>query len=301
MATKSSSTTPFGRVHPALAAPGLFLSRSKGEELRLAEPGTLAEREFDKIIYRFEGSQLLGTNDLRVIQAVFMLASDPASKAEFNVVSPQSPVGQRLANGFGFSAAPGESSRSKLFSASVSSLAIAAGYSPTAGGSRDGIQSALNVLAGVTLVCLRGESEVCRSKLLSQTQINAKTEGFENTRHSMAIGLAPALSTTLLGLGSKAFIRIDQAEIGSSLGEGSSRILHLRLCSMINQGESKSLSAGKLATYGYGEVANKHTTRRQFGDVAKAMTKLQAIGWTIIEDERNGANHLYTITRPKRS
>jgi hypothetical protein len=293
---------PFARVHPALAAPGLFLSRSnvKEEKLTLKEPVVLGQREFDKTIYRFEGCRLLGTNDLRLMQGLFMLASDPASKAEFDVMNPLSPVGQRLAVGFGFTEQPVESSRSKLFSASVSSLATAIGYSATAGGGTKIVRNALDTLAGVRLKCLRDETVVSDSSLIAVTPIQAKAEGFDNARHTMAIALAPALSGTLLGLGPRAFIRIDQAEIGPSLGDGASRILHFRLCSMINQGESKSVSAGTLATYGFGKAGNADTNRRQFGDVAKAMEKLQAIGWAVARDERKGADCLYAITRPKR-
>lgn len=300
MATKSSNTLPFARVHPALAAPGLFLSRSNEEKLTLGASTVLGQREFDKTTYRFEGCRLLGTNDLRLLQGLFMLASDPASKAEFDVTNPLSPVGQRLATGFGFSGFAGEPTRSKLFSASASSLATAIGYSATAGGGAKIVRKALDSLAGVTLICLRDNKEVSRSALLSVTPIQAKAEGFDNARHTMAIGLAPALSGTLLGLGPRAFIRVDQSEIGPALGDGASRILHFRLCSMINQGESKPVSAGTLATYGFGKAGNADTNRRQFGDVAKAMKKLQAIGWTVAKDERKGADCLYAITRPKR-
>lgn len=288
----------FARMPHALAAPGLFRSYSKQSQ-RPVINGELARREHQKVLYVFSGQSPLGTDDLRVIQAIFILASDPMNRYEVDLAAPSSNLAGQLALALAFTGNPAESRRSRLATASLTSLAVAGGYSATSGGGKSTVKNALARLANVTLTCHRDGNEVSCSKLIAFADFVRSESRIGNAHDKIAIAIAPALSGLLLGQDvNQSHIRIAHEEI-CGLGEGSDRILHLRLCGMVNQGASLDVSAGKLAEYAFGEANFDHTARRQLSEsLPTALESLRQIGWTVVDGGGSGPRQKYTFSRP---
>lgn len=293
----------FARLHPALClAPGLFVSKRKATRTGVGAIQTLARQDLGELTYVFDGTEPLGSDDLRVLQAVFLLASLPANRYEISVAAPQSPLGQTLAQALAVTLAPGQASQSKMLTCSVAGLAQAGGYAETAGGSREGVTDALGRLAQIRVTCLQGDTLVSAANLLACTALDPAAASFGEPTDTLALAIAPALSSTLLDGAKGRYVHIEQSDI-DRLGDieahgGRIRLLHMRLCGFIDPGKQKKVSAETLAEYAFGPTESKDTRRRQLGDVRKALPLLGQLGWTVAADDRRGGRQVFTLTRP---
>lgn len=293
----------FARIHSALClAPGLFVSKAKAPRPASAANKVLAEQESGDVVFRFEGVAPLGTDDLRILQAVFMLASRPSNRIEINTAEVRSATGMALVAGLGLTISPGEPTIAKMTTGTIAGLAAAGGYAETAGGSRRGVPDALGRLSKILVICLRNTQEVSRAQLLSTADISPGDKELGEPGDTIAIALAPSLSTTLLTTSRGKHARIDQADI-NGLGQSGAdvaraRVLHMRLCGFIDPGKMRQAKASVLSEYVFGKTGSADTARRQLQDIRKAIVRLQSLGWGIAGDERKAGRQVFTITRP---
>lgn len=293
----------FARLHPALGlASGLFVSKARAPRAASGVPDVLATQTMGDLSYVFTGIAPLGSDDLRVMQAVHLLASQPANLLEINTAAPRSALAQTLVASLGPVIAPGEPGFAKMLTGSVAAIAEAGGYAQTAGGSREGVSGSLTRLAAIRVSCLRADKEVSSSQLLALADLDPEADGFGAPTDTLAIALAPSLSTPLLANGGGRYVHLEQSDI-LTLGEDTehgarTRLLHLRLCGYIDPGKTKAVSAATLAEYAFGQPASKDTLRRQLGDIRKATPLLGRLGWTVAADGRRGGRQVFTLTRP---
>jgi hypothetical protein len=295
----------FARFHPVLShVAGLFTSKSRQTSPPASAHVCLGSQSYSGTDYIFLGLAPLGGSDLRILQAIYLLASHPSNALELEVASPLSPVSARLAQGLAFSGGGNEFIRAKVLTSSIADLANASGYVPSGGGSRKIISEALSRLASITVVVKQNGTEVFRSALIASTPLDPSVDGIGNGADTIAIALSPGLSSPLLA-GSKAgFVRIPHADIQalSNIEGGknldSARLIYVRLCGFINPGQEKKVSAATLAVYAFGEAASKDTARRQYQNVRDALENLKAIGWAATGDARKSGDRVYTIKRP---
>jgi hypothetical protein len=271
-------THTYARIPPAIClASGLFVSKSKAPRLATTSIAVLAEQAIGELVYVFEGPGPLGTEDLRTLQAVFMLASHPSNRIEMNTANPATPIGKALVGLLALSFEQGEPTIAKMATGNPSSLAAAGGYTESGGGSRSGITDSLNRLA-------------------------PDVDHIGEPKDKFAIALAPSLSTTLIGSGNGRYGLIEQQDIDrlSEAGVNGSRtrLLHMRLCGFIDPGQLRQVSTATLAEYAFGKTESKDTVRRQYGDIRKSMPVLQQLGWTVSADDRVGGKQVFTISRP---
>lgn len=252
--------------------------------------------------YVFTGIAPLGSDDLRVMQAVHLLASQPGNMLEIDTAAPRSPLAKTLVAGLKPVIAPGEPAFAKMLTGSVAALAEAGGYTQTAGGSREGVSDSLTRLAAIQVSCLRADTEVSSSQLLALADLDPEADGFGAPTDTLAIALAPSLSTPLLANGGGRYVHLEQSDIlglGQDAAHGArTRLLHLRLCGYIDPGKTKGVSAATLAEYAFGQTDSKDTLRRQLGDIRKSIPLLGQLGWTVSPDDRRGGRQVFTLTRP---
>lgn len=295
----------FARFHPILSlVSGLFTSKSRQLKSIPTQPVCLGSKSYNGTEYFFVGLNPLGASDLRILQAIYLLASHPSNTLELEITSPLSQVSTRLAQALTVSGGGAGFGRSKIVSCTIADLANAGGYASSGGGSRKIVSDALSRLAAITVVFNQGGTEVSRSNLLASTNLDPSEDGIGNYTDKIVIALSPGLSPPLLA-GSKAgFVRIPHADIRalSNIEGGknldSARLIYVRLCGFINPGKEKKVSAATLSKYAFGEAASKDTARRQYQNVRDALENLKAIGWAVSGDERKGGERVYTIKRP---
>ena len=107
-----------------------------------------------------------------------------------------------------------------------------------------------------------------------------------------AVAVNPFMAAAILG--SRPHIRINMEEV-RSLRSDPGRLIHQRLCSFINIGESKWLTAKVLTTYVWPEGSvSPSTERTRMEIVRKALRELIFLGWTVKETGKDK----YLIGRP---
>lgn len=295
----------FARFHPVLSlVAGLFTSKSRQTKSAASTAICLGSQSYSGRDYDFYGPAPLGGSDLRILQAIYLLASQPSNALEMEITSPLSKVSTRLVEGLAFSGDGDGFGRAKVLTCSITDLANASAYVSSGGGSRKVINDALSRLTSITVVVKDESREVFRSALLACTDLNPAVDGIGNEADKIAIALSPALSSPLLAGSKAAFVRIPHADIQalSNIEAGknldSARLIYLRLCGFINPGQEKKVSAATLAQYAFGEAASKDTARRQYQNVRDALENLKSIGWVTSGDDRKSGARVYTIKRP---
>lgn len=295
----------FARFHPVLSlVSGLFTSKSRQTKSASSTPICLGSQLYSGRDYDFFGLAPLGGSDLRILQAVYMLASHPGNTLELEVASPLSQISTRLVQGLALSGDSEGFSRAKVVTCTISDLANASGYVSSGGGSRKIISDAIVRLTSITVVVKQDSAEVFRSALLAHTDLNPSVDGIGNQADKIAIALCPSLSTPLLAGSKAAFVRIPHADIKalSNIEAGknldSARLIYLRLSGFINPGQEKKVSAATLAKYAFGDATSKDTARRQYQNVRDSLENLKTLGWAITGDDRKSGERVYTIKRP---
>ena len=296
----SPKTPPFARHHPAIClAPGLFESLANGARADSRERVALANQTLDGAEHVFEGAGPLGMDDLRVLQGVYMLASQPSANVELEVSAPRSETGRALADLLSVRAAPGVPTLAKFVTFNVAALAEAAGYGKAAGGTRTIVAASLRRLAEVEVAVVRDGVETLRSRMLASTPlVDGEACG---PRHNSALALSPALSTTVItGVKGVRHCRIESVEIAALGRSGAARALHQRLCAFVDPGKTHRVSLKTLAGYAFGETDVENTSKRRLGDIRSAMETLAGLpGWKLTHDGVEGKWRVYMVSRPK--
>ena len=293
----------FARMHPALClAAGLFVSKSKSGQTPGSSTTRLAEYQTGDLVFVFEGHSPLGVEDLRALQAVFVLASRPGNSIEIDTAAPATPIGRALVDTLAPTTTQGEPAIAKMITTSLAGLATAGGYAESGGGGRAGIALSIERMSAITVICKRHQQEVSRSQLLASAKLDPETDKLGQPADTQALALAPCLSTTLLSGSTKnRYAHIEQAELvtlGQQAHSSRARLLHMRLCGFIDPGQQRNVSVEKLTEYAFGNTESADTLRRQYGDIRKTMPIFIELGWETQGDDRKGGKQVFSVTRP---
>lgn len=287
-------------MHPAVAlAGGLFRALQKGGREVFPAPVALAEQAMSIGSFRFIGSEPLGGDDLRVLQGVFMLASRPSETIELMVDDPVTDLGRELSEKLAFVADEPSRGVAKYTHINISALAEACGYG-TAGGSRTVVEASLERLSRVR-VSVSGDGWSTESALLAHTplprEIASETDRPKDTH---ALVICPALSSPLLSDAKGVrHVRVERSELAALGKSGVARILHMRLCAIVDPGSSKGFTVRTLLGYAYADSDNKSTERRRITDIREALAVLGALpGWSVSGDDRLAKTQVFTVRRP---
>lgn len=303
MPVLSEKQACFARIPPALAlASGLFVSRSRAQSRLGSTISCLATFNAAEGRYGFHGTSQLGSDDLRVVQAIFVLASQPDPQIALAIRAPTGALGQQLANGLNADSDMTVTPRAKIITTAIQRLAEMAGYTSVAGGSRTSVVEALERLAQIRVSCTTKSGSNLTTNLIAKSVLNSAQDDIGEPLDTLAIAIAPVFSEALLSNQASRFVRIGADEIqtlGRMKANGArARVLHMRLCGFIDPGKTRQVSVEKLACYLYGETSDVNTRRRQCADVRRTVPCLEGIGWTVKGDARQGGKALYRITRP---
>lgn len=291
----------FARMHPSVAlAGGLFRALQKGGREVFPAPVVLAEQTMSSGTFRFIGSEPLGGDDLRVLQGVFMLASRPSETIELMVDDPVTDIGRELSRKLAVVAEEPTPGVAKYTHINISALAEACGYG-TAGGSRTVVETCLERLARVRVQVTGEDGRIIESALLAHTPIPREiATDTDRPKDTHALVIHPTLSVPLLSDAKGVrHVRVEHGELAALGRSGVARILHMRLCAIVDPGSSKGLTVRTLLGYAYAAGDNKSTERRRIVDVREAMALIGSLpGWTVTGDDRKAKAQVFTVRRP---
>ena len=253
----------FARLAPALCfAQGLFQSLKNG---------TCRSRELnathsfgDNGTVSFVGPQLLGIDDMRVLQGVVAMAGAYGKNL---TPEPSSELGQRLRAALALDGSF-EEEPSLAVRCSYRGLAREIGYGSV--DDSNARRKSLDRLEQVFVVYREG-MHGSRGRLLTHC-----TSGGRGGVH---IALNPLLVPSITGV--KQYVRIDMNEVRALSGKAV-RVIHQRLCAMINAGSNRRLELDTLCGYAWPEEAKTdEALRKRRERVKRALDNLGKAGWTV--------------------
>lgn len=257
-------------------APGLFRALKRGE--RRTTKLDIVYEYGDGVRVEFSGPEPLGADDLRVLQGLVALAGLEGKPLRS---IPKTPVGIALR----------ELLEPRWEAATDEAIALVCSYRRLAreiGYARiecsRPIKASIERLWKVSIIVQSGQQRR-GFRLLADYQTDDGPQGIH-------IALNPLLAGAVLG--TDRHIRIDMVEVRKLKNE-STRLLHQRLCAMINPGSALGLKLTTLCAYIFTTEANAATTRKRLTRTRKAVEDLREIGWTVTEYVKDK----YKIGRPR--
>ncbi|WP_407668853.1 replication protein C, IncQ-type [Pandoraea norimbergensis] len=115
----------------------------------------------------------------------------------------------------------------------------------------------------------------------------------DERRGKLAVALNPHLTRAILGEGQ--YTQIDMQEI-RALRSDVARLVHQRLCAVINAGSKRVVAIDTLCSYAWPEQANTNTMHKRRQRLATAIQELREINWNA-EERLRGKFH---IQRPRK-
>ena len=273
-------------------APGLFRSlllRKDARKHRLEANYVTPERRV-----QFLSPNLLGADDMRVLQGLLAVAMGWAREDWLKIDEPREKRGEQLA--LEFDARQAMYNRVALrVESSFASVARAVGLDPNAGGTIKGVRESINRLAGVT-VLVEGNGWGGSCHFLSF--IWGDVPGRPGGPGSLVVALNPQLADIALygREGGGKYVRIDMREV-RALRSNAARLIHQRLCGWIDQSKSGRVRLDTLCGYVWPEAApSKRAMRARRERARRALRELQAFErpWTVAEYGRGK----FEIARP---
>ena len=253
-------------------APLLFRSLKNGD--RKIE-GREAERLhvdycFGNTRIIFSGPELLGVDDLRVLQA--LVAMSGPSEQILNS-EPKSEVGIKLREGLQLTGAA-LFDNAIVVNGSYRVLAQEIGYESEGGKVFQGIRSSIKRLSDVSIISEVGE---CRKgfQMLSE-YLSRDAEGH------LHVALNPRITEAVMPRGRHA--RIDMHEV-RGLSTDPARLLHQRLCGWIDPGGRRAVILDTLCKYIWPESTKSSTLRQRRMRVRAALEEFKIVGWRVKEYE----------------
>jgi hypothetical protein len=221
-------------------------------------------------IFYFTGPQRLGAEDLRVLQGVVALAS--IQQHAFDPRNAMSEHGKMLAKHI--KATDDEEGGKLLYCAAkitVSRLAAEIGYSEDGGDQRRIIIDALDRMAHVTIV-YDDESERYPMYFLGYH--------FMKSTGELLIAVNPQIARAIWR--DDGFVHIDMNEI-RCLKSAPARILHQRICAIVDPGKDRPFLIDTLAGYVWPEEAKSASTMRtRRSTIRDAITEIGGLeGWCV--------------------
>ncbi len=270
----------FARHDPAIClTTGLFRSLSKGlrKKQMLGATHTMKNGHI-----RFISPELLGADDLRVLQAI--IALNGPQGCFIKAVDKESHGYQLLTD----MERQGDAVTQDVIAVFTEyrDLARLIGYAENAGYRT--IRSSIERLSAVTIFAHEG-SRRSSYQLLSWIP--------EKTTHNPRICLNPRLTSIIVNKRS-AFVHIDLNEV-RGLRSDAAVLIHQRLCGWINNGATRAVKLDTLLPSVFGDESTIPATLRQRRcTVRKAISEFSKIGWQIQASKNRWGDDIYFIRRP---
>jgi hypothetical protein len=226
--------------------------------------------------FHFKGPQRLSAEDLRVLQGVVALAS--IQQYSFDPRNPVSDNGRKLAK---LIKATNDGDDGELLycaaKTTVYRLAAEMGYSEDGGGQRRVIIEALDRMAQVTIV-YDDESERYPMDFLGYHLMKSTGE--------ILIAVNPQIARAIWQEDN--FVHIDMNEIRCLKG-APARILHQRICAIVDPGKKRPFLIDTLAGYVWPEEAHSASTMRtRRATIRDAVAEIEMLeGWRVSQVRKN--------------
>lgn len=248
-------------------APGLFRSLQRGERRRAKLHVVYSFGDGNTI--EFSGPEPLGADDLRVLQGLVAMAGPAGIPLDAN---PRTDEGKRLRKGLDLSGDLAEQQDGVVVKGSYRALAHEIGYANI--DDTRAIRDCVERLWKVSIIFQRGGKRAgCR--LLSAYTSNSSTG-------NLFVALNPYIARAIIG-GGKQHVRISMGEV-RALKSDPARLIHQRLCAIINPGTIKKVEINTVASYAWPEDPdNSNTMKKHRQKVRKALSELAEIGWSVDE------------------
>lgn len=267
---KTKNVLDHVRHDPALClAPGLFRCLKKGQ--RKTEKLDI-QYNYGQEKLEFSAAEPLGINDLRVLQAIVALAGPEGQTLDLD--NPQTEEGKHLAKSL--IADDDDTHESTLaLCDSLSRIARDAGYTqPNSGSAMRQVRKSIERLWKVSVIV---EKDKVRHgfRLLSK-YASDETTGF------LSIAVHPRIAEAVLG--KRRYARISLLE-ARQLHTDAARLLHQRLCAMVDLGSTRSIGINKLVGYVWPtEPSNPTLNRKHVWVVRKALEEIDSLDrWFVSE------------------
>lgn len=261
-------------------APLLFRSLQKGER------GTSKLHvvyEFGSVHIEFKGPEPLGADDLRVLQGLVALAGPSTLLLNHE---PKQEAGVKVREKLHLSG-NAEKEKAILIKSSFRLLAREIGYSADSGRTLQAIRSSIERLWQVSIIVQSGKTRK-GFRMLSEY---CSVDGTGANDGRLYVALNPRITEAVLS--DRPFTRIDMNEV-RKLKTDPARLLHQRLCGVIDPAKTKKITLEKLCSYVWSETKVGATVRQRKFKVRSALKELGGVGWTIVEYEASK----YSIKRP---
>jgi hypothetical protein len=256
-------------------APELFWSVPKGKRKAMFLD---VRYETSEAVYHFQGRNVLGATDLRVLQGLIALAPVCSGDGNRLVVGPDSssPAGLEFRRTLDLSG-HGVEMEAMVVETTCYELAREIGYtsaSVRSGHLVDVIRAALERLWTVSvLVDYKNEDRREGYHLISKYQSTAGGK--------FAVAINPRMAQCVMGV--KGYTRIEMAEI-RALKTDPARFIHQRLCGFLNPGQERRLVLDTLCGYVWpGQALNINTIKYRKRCVKAALMELEGLGWMVDE------------------
>ena len=242
-------------------APGLFQSLKRGDRKKLKLDITYQYNERESL--RAVGFEPLGADDMRILQTIVGLVG--RSNQLIPLAEPKTDEGKQLA----LLLEPKHEAlkeNSRTARTNLNSFMREAGFKTDGGQAREDVVESFRRLANVTLFVRRDKWE-WSCHLLSYTvdQNDGKLQFAVNPRITEAI------------LGERGHTHIDMREVRADLSDPT-RILHQRLCAVVDPGKQRKISLDVLIGYIWNDPVTGATLRQRRVTIRASFAELQATG-----------------------
>lgn len=301
--TSRRKAADFVMSSPELALlPGLFRDISAADQAREVALRVEYLHGADKLI-RVTGGYLLSGFDLAVLQALELVAVGTGGRVDAGE------LGADLRDKLKVDADTDPGVELSYARCSISHLLNLVGM-PCSSGYIEAVEASLDRLFGVTLAVAPDASKPHRCE---HYHLLAYANSGENRRtHELHVALNPLLTQALTGSTAQD-VRLHAAELRVLGTNHAARILHQRLCAIVNDGGApRKFAVSTLYGYLYpddkaaqalsllrqrSEHGDRLAVRRQQEEVCKAVETLAAMGWSV-DIEKGAAEDMVVVSRP---
>ncbi len=261
-------------------APLLFRSLQKGERgnSRLDVVYECGDERLE-----FRAPEPLGVDDLRVLQGLVALAGP--SKLLLNH-APKQESGAKIRKELHL-VEDALNDKAILIKSSFRVLAREIGYASDSGKTLRAIRNSIERLWQVSIIVQSGNARK-GFRMLSMYQSEALND---ESGGQLYVALNPRITEAVLS--DRQFTRICMQEV-RMLKTDPARLLHQRLCGVIDQREPKKITLKKLCSYVWPETQIETTIRQRRLKIRLALKELQVAGWKVSEYEASK----FSIWRP---
>jgi len=275
--------------------PGLFRPLKRGDrqrqELHIVHKSKLLTLEF-------RNSELLGANDLRVLQGILAIAS-PLEAPEILTGTDTPSHRRELRKNLLLSDTACEL-KTLVVEGTYYQLAKELGYDETSGKNVTNFRACVKRLCGVLMSVSPKEGSSYTCQLMSQYSS-------DELKKQLTVALSPRLTDAVLGIrvaASGSHTRIEMVEVRKKMGEDT-RIIHQYLCALFRPGEFRTITSETLINKIWPGQSTRETQQKHRERLKIAMNELRdKIGWRCIQIAESRGNsrmknyRKWAITRP---